>query len=364
MPKVSIVLPTYNGERFLKSAIESVLNQTFKDWELIIVNDCSTDCTPKIIEEYLKLDNRIHVINNEVNKKLPAALNIGFREATGEYFTWTSDDNMYHADAVEKMVLYLENNKRQQMVCTRLEVISADGSYQQISEPYEDVMMLLENRVGACFLYRRNVLDEVGEYDMDMFLVEDYEYWLRIFFRYGSIGFINEVLYTYRNHSNSLTATRYMDIQRKNARMKAKYIKEIVGNLAEKPEHICRIYFYIKFFYGISESDKKIFTNYLDVLDIVVEKEIPDKCIVYGAGKIGGLFYKKYPQKVLFFADKNISKVGGEYCKKEIISLEKMAQLADEYDVVVAAGIEKIYDFLKTLQALGVKKSIIYQDEW
>lgn len=364
MPKVSIVLPTYNGERFIKESIESVLNQTFEDWELIIVDDCSTDSTLEIVEEYLKKDYRIHLIHNETNKKLPASLNIGFRESAGKYLTWTSDDNMYHADAIEKMLLYLENHPKEQMVCARMDFISENGVYQYTSVPYVNDMMLVGNRVGACFLYRRIVLDEIGEYDINMFLTEDYEYWIRIFFKYGRIGFINEVLYTYRNQSRSLTATRYLDIQRNNARMKTKYIKRIVENLSEKPEYICRIYFHIKHFYDISEDNKKIFHQYLDVLNMVEEKEITDRCIIYGAGKIGSLFYEKYPQKVFCFADKNSEKVGRLYCGKEVISLAKMAHLVNEHDIVVAAGIEKTYDFLKTLQKLGVKSAVVYQDEW
>ena len=104
MPKVSIVLPTYNGEEYIRQSIDSIRNQTFEDWELIIVNDYSTDGTSLIIREYEKKDSRIIVIENSENKKLPASLNIGFRSATGKYFTWTSDDNRYLPNALQCMV--------------------------------------------------------------------------------------------------------------------------------------------------------------------------------------------------------------------------------------------------------------------
>ena len=103
MPKVSIVLPTYNGEDYLRESIESVISQTFTDWELIIVNDCSTDSTPKIAEAYAAKDCRIRVIHNEKNQKLPNSLNIGFESASGDYLTWTSDDNIFHHEALIKM---------------------------------------------------------------------------------------------------------------------------------------------------------------------------------------------------------------------------------------------------------------------
>ena len=92
MAVVSIVMPVYNGEKYLRQSIASVVNQTFKDWNLIIVDDCSTDSSPEIMNEYAKADDRIQVIHNEVNSKIPASLNNGFEEAAGRYFTWTSDD--------------------------------------------------------------------------------------------------------------------------------------------------------------------------------------------------------------------------------------------------------------------------------
>ena len=98
---VSIVLPTFNGEEFLAQSIESVLKQSYKNLELIIVNDCSTDSTPRIIEEFAKKDSRIKIIHNAINQKLPRSLNIGFNAASGEYWTWTSDDNYYLENAIE-----------------------------------------------------------------------------------------------------------------------------------------------------------------------------------------------------------------------------------------------------------------------
>lgn len=84
MKKVSIVLPVYNGEVYLRQAIESVLAQTYENWELIIVDDCSTDGSPAIMDEYAGWDARIKVVHNKENQKLPESLNIGFRQAEGD----------------------------------------------------------------------------------------------------------------------------------------------------------------------------------------------------------------------------------------------------------------------------------------
>ena len=99
MPKISVVLPVYNGEAYLKDAIKSILNQTFQDFELIIVDDCSTDRTTEIVKRYVDCDSRIILIQNKVNLKLPESLNKGFSHATGDYWTWTSCDNLYMPDA-------------------------------------------------------------------------------------------------------------------------------------------------------------------------------------------------------------------------------------------------------------------------
>ena len=109
-PLVSIILPVYNGEKYLEKSINSCLKQTYKNIELIIVNDCSTDNTLSICDFFVKNDTRVKLINNSINKKLPASLNIG-KKAKGNYLTWTSDDNLFKPNAIEKLVNRLISNK-------------------------------------------------------------------------------------------------------------------------------------------------------------------------------------------------------------------------------------------------------------
>ena len=105
--KVSIVLPVYNGETYLSLAVESILRQTYGNWELIIVDDCSADNSYGIAKSYAKKDPRITVYKNRENKKLPRSLNAGFCMATGDLFTWTSDDNILKPETIERTNLYL-----------------------------------------------------------------------------------------------------------------------------------------------------------------------------------------------------------------------------------------------------------------
>lgn len=208
MKKVSIVLPVYNGEENLEKSIESVLNQTYQNIQLILVDDCSTDKTPDIIDTYIKKDSRICLIRNKENLKLPASLNVGFRIAEGEYYTWTSDDNIYHESAIETMVNWMEENPIYSMIYCNVILIGQKGEILRKNKLPDPEQLLFKNTVGACFLYRSEIAHKVGEYDETLFLAEDYDYWLRIY-QEGKIKHMEQFLYYYRCHDNSLTATKH-----------------------------------------------------------------------------------------------------------------------------------------------------------
>lgn len=364
MPKVSIVLPTYNGQEYIRESIDSIIKQTYEDWELIIVNDCSTDETLTIIREYQKLDERIYVINNKENKKLPASLNIGFEYAQGQYYTWTSDDNMYLPDAIEKMVRYLENNKNEYMVCTQMNFISEKGEFVRLNTPYSNEYLLIGDCVGACFLYRCEVVKSVGEYDLDYFLVEDYEYWLRVLFKYGNIAYIDEALYNYRIHENSLTATKRKGVLYNNSRMRTRYIHELVEGLNERKNWLCQLYFEIECFYGITNDVYELLYKYVEEFLCKISTELEENVIVYGAGNIGRKFLENNKTNIAFFSDQDKRKIGTYIEDILVISLDDMASLSNKYQIVVAAGSDKVYDFLNTLKSLGIENYYIDKSAW
>ena len=210
--KISVILPVYNGEEHVGEAIESVLNQTYSNLELVIVNDCSTDTTLKILESYARKDSRIRIITNPVNYMLPRSLNEGFLNATGEYFTWTSDDNRYKPEALEKLIKILQNDKDAVMVYSDFSVIDGEDRFIDLAQKDEPDKLPFYNPVGACFLYTREVAQKVGGYDANLFLAEDYDYWIRIW-REGKVVHSKEDLYLYRLHDKSLTSTRKDAIQ-------------------------------------------------------------------------------------------------------------------------------------------------------
>lgn len=205
---VSIVLPTYNGAKYIKNSIQSIIAQTYTDWELIVIDDCSTDSTNTIVSEFAKKDKRIKLFKNEKNMRLPASLNIGFSKSKGEYFTWTSDDNLYKPCAIEQLIKTLQENVNIGLVFSRMENIDANGKSKGLSySPKEIEELHYHNIVGASFMYTRTVYDKIGDYDTNKFLMEDYDYWLRIS-RVYTIKYLPDVLYQYRQHKGSLTESR------------------------------------------------------------------------------------------------------------------------------------------------------------
>lgn len=205
---VSIVLPVYNGAEFLKESIDSVLAQTHQNWELLILDDCSTDETPSIAMEYQALDSRVTYYRNEKNLKLPGNLNRGFSLAKGDYLTWTSDDNRFRPRALEMMLATLKGNPQAQLVYASYQIMDKMGDKHQIfyADSNKD-HILGSNIVGACFMYTRKVYETVGEYDTELFLVEDFDYWQRVLMQFEAVA-ISDVLYDYRWHENSLTSTK------------------------------------------------------------------------------------------------------------------------------------------------------------
>jgi glycosyltransferase involved in cell wall biosynthesis len=219
--KVSIVLPTYNGSKYIRQSIDSCLSQTYENIELIIVDDCSTDETPEIIKS--DKDERIKYVRHKKNRGLPHALNTGFAKATGDYLTWTSDDNYYNEEAIKKMVEVLHANKRVGFVYTNYYFVDKNNNIiRSVCNPHPR-MLDTRNCIGGCFLYRRKVYEKTGDYDPEFFLVEDYEYWLRIRKKF-KMQKIDDYLYYFRLHplnlSTQYTNTNLLKEQKEKAKKK------------------------------------------------------------------------------------------------------------------------------------------------
>lgn len=218
--KVSIVLPVYNGERYLRESIESCLRQTHREIELVIVDDGSTDGTSSIIAGYETADPRVVAIRNPTNLGLPASLNVGFARTTGEMLTWTSCDNYYAPSALEALLRYLCTWSDVDFVYSACRNVDEEGRIAPIIK-YRGPPWVLAywSTVGPFFLYRRKVYEALGGFRTDLQYVEDYEYWVRVYRRFRMMR-LHLPLYYYRRHAKSMTAAAkrtgiYDDLRRR-----------------------------------------------------------------------------------------------------------------------------------------------------
>lgn len=356
MARVSVVLPTYNGEKFLGKSIESVIGQSYKDLELIIVDDCSTDNTFQIVKEYCDIDDRIIYVKNEVNKKLPISLNRGFIEASGEYLTWTSDDNIYERNAIEEMVSFLDKHQEFQMVRADMQLIDEEDRIIDKSEAFTPKKLMIHNCVGACFLYRRNVLIEVGDYDGDLFCVEDYDYWMRVQSNFGDIGTISKELYRYRCHGASLTQQKRELVQRQLKKMRLIHKNLIINRLSSSNEDLLALYEILRMIGMKSEEMPCQIFDSIPFLqnDSVVEYNKP--FIIYGAGEYGTKAFRVLEGNVEYFIDRRAELMTNGKLGKKIESPKEGLKDVDKYNLIIAMSYDKLDGIFSVLEEFGVER--------
>lgn len=223
IPLVSIIMSVYNGEKYLKDAIESVLNQSYKNIEFIIINDGSKDNSLKIITSYV--DSRIVIVDRE-NKGLIYSLNEGFRIANGKYIARQDADDISDVDRIKKQVQYLEEHAEIYLLGTSAEVIDEDGNVTgKIKHPTdinEKLFFRFNPFVHGSIMLRSYILHEFQNwYDKDMLYIEDYDFFWRICCAYKCSN-LTEFLYQWRKHEENISITR-VEVQVQN-----KYLRRLL----------------------------------------------------------------------------------------------------------------------------------------
>ena len=218
MPEVSVIVPNYNYGRFIGEALDSVIRQTFTDWELIVVDDNSTDDSREIVEGYIQRypeRNISLVINSRGPAGAPAPINIGVREARGEYCAWLSSDNVFEPDKLEAQVRLLDEDPAVGFVHTAYIAIDADGGQIGDFHPPDEFetdafTALLDGNFihGNTVLIRRDVLAEVGPFvETDVRFpglgrASEYNHWLKIALRHP-IACIDRPMLRARRHARN-----------------------------------------------------------------------------------------------------------------------------------------------------------------
>lgn len=307
---ISIILPTYNGTQYIRNAVASITQQTYTNIELIIVDDCSTDGTGALVDELAKYDERIHVIHNKVNKKLPASLNIGFENASGDYFTWTSDDNLYKYTALEIMLENLEKNPEVDIVYAMYDTINSEGKViaSGITQPKDnkEKFSTIHNWVGACFLYKREVHNRLHGYDENLFLVEDFDFWLRAS-RYFKYKKIDQNLYQYRIHDNSLTSRRKEEIMSKTIDLLE---RELEQGYVHPSDTVLLYKHFVNYYYD--HVNNKKFRKYMKLLKKTKDNNIKIN-ISYSLAEIIGIRIIKQIWRFYYILHRYSKKYGEEH---------------------------------------------------
>lgn len=216
VPKVSVLMACYNGERYLAEAIRSIRDQSFKDFELIVLNDGSTDRSLDIAEEQARQDSRIRVVHLEKNGGLSAALNKGLRVARADWVAQMDCDDFAYPDRFQKQLDYLAGHP--EVVCIGVFPLMVDEERNPIAvldiyhEKHEDIERMLLDGHGWALLaptsmFRRDIALKVGGYREDMTTSMDLDFFLKIG-ELGKVANVPEVLFEYRLHAKSLTHAR------------------------------------------------------------------------------------------------------------------------------------------------------------
>lgn len=232
-PKISVVMSCYNRKDYVSDAIESILNQTYKDFEFIIIDDCSTDGTREIIQKYADKDSRIVYIKNPQNMDYNYNLRQGFNVAKGEYIARMDDDDISLPERFEKQVKYLDEHQDITVLGTFIETFGDEKIESWVFENNSEILDILLNffnpmchpsvMIRKSFLRQHNL-----NYSPEALYAEEYDLWKNISLKGGKLANLPEILVKYRVHKSSVTK------KKKTGKIQAKTAKKVRTELLSR----------------------------------------------------------------------------------------------------------------------------------
>ena len=233
MPKVTVLMAVYNGEGYLRETIESILVQTFQDFEFLIINDGSIDSTREIICSYK--DSRIKLVDNEQNIGLTKSLNKGWRLAKGELIARQDADDISEPERLARQVDFLEANSEVVLVGSWYKEIDSEGNFlRECSLPCDSTsirweILFYSPFVHSAVMFNKNTVSEqIGFYDEAFSYAQDYDLWWRIT-RNLKVANIDECLMRLRINPSSMTATYGKIVDDEPLKIKANNIQYLLG---------------------------------------------------------------------------------------------------------------------------------------
>lgn len=337
-PLISVVLPVYNVAPYIKEAIGSIINQTIQDFEVIVIDDCSTDKTLAIVESFN--DSRIRIIKKLQNKGLIDSLNIGFNEAKGKYIARMDGDDVNLPNRFEKQLHVLENNHEIQVCGCWLQQFGKINRIIKHKEFHDEIVvrMLLHcsMSMGSVMMDKKAV--ESYKFDTTKTHVEDYDFWSRIIWNCKLYN-IQEVLYMYRIHNEQVTDIyRQMQIEA-DIPIKLFLFKKLKYNTKTYSDELITKMLLLKEY--IEVKDIKLFFDWLKTL------------------KILNIKHKIYSQKELSTVLQSMLRVTVFYLyfEKEAIGIDKKWRLQAFFKLPIKEML-----FVLKLKSREIKKTFLKND--
>lgn len=210
-PRVSVIMPTYNCGRFIAKSIQSVIDQTVTDWELMIVDDCSTDNTGEMVELFAKGDLRIHYMRLAQNGGPAAARNEGLRRASGRYIAFLDSDDIWVSDKLERQIAFMEKTGAKFSATAYDQIDESGAPLPTVCLPPHRTdyrtMLLLSNPIGnSTVMFDQNAL---GKFETPLIRKRnDFALWLKILKRTPVCAGMDDVLTHYRVRTNSVSSNK------------------------------------------------------------------------------------------------------------------------------------------------------------
>ena len=360
-PTISVLMSTYNREEYISSAIESILNQTYGDFEFIIIDDCSADNTAKIIQQYSERDSRISFFRNEKNKGLIANLNFGISQARGIYIARMDDDDISFPERFEKQLNFLESNQDITVLGTYVETIGEKYKNTWVTTPDPDILNISLNFFNPIchptVMMRKSFLEEHG-LKYDVLYAEDYSLWKDILINGGKFANLPEVLLKYRIHDKSISHGKSVKIQTRSAKkirgelinryfnnkMRAKHMNLIMYPFeSNKKKRIHEVLARMKKFpqYASPNAIEKFEMFYcgkpctMHIFFASDDKFVRHLCVAIASILVNSLPYENFNFYILDGGIKNSS-------KKKVESLKRIKEFNIEYIDMNSFGFDKL----------------------
>ena len=217
--KISIIIPVLNSDKYLKKCLNSIFNQEYKNFEVIVVDGFSTDNTNDILKEYQSLHENLLIVHRKPCGE-PDAINAGIELSNGEIVAFIDSDDIYYQDAFTKIVDYFLRHEKVSLVYGKANIIDSDGKnirnmITEAKKPFQILnaqwlLLLLDYIVQPTVFMKRDMMNKIGLFNSDK-LVTDYEYWLRSYSKGYKFGFVDEKIADYRAHSDTMSSRYQTD---------------------------------------------------------------------------------------------------------------------------------------------------------